>query len=148
MKRRIINASEESSNTCKDVFDVFADLVKGSSGSIDAAIQRTADVLLAMRQHDRLVVQDVIDSAHFGEYTEWTFEKCANYKFIVTRRERVYTGQGRTGYEIQSFGEGVWSSDNVLQQVTYNPSKVTQYSIYLANKSDTTLWFMRRGDNS
>lgn len=135
-----VNASEYIQITVKDV---FRNLIKGKRGDIDEAIELTPDCLSVMNVGDKLVVKDIRDAEHDGEYTEWSWVKCSEYKFICNRRERVYTGGGRTGYEIQSFGEGTWSSDSVVQQVQYNPAMVTEYCVFAKGEYDTTTFFMR-----
>lgn len=135
-----VNASEDTQTTVKDV---FRNLIKGKRGNIDEAIKLTSECLSSMNIGDKLVVTDIRDIQHDGEYTEWSFAKCADYKFICTRCERVYTGEGRTGYEIQSFGEGTWSSDSVVQHVQYNPAMVTKYSVFDKGAYDTTTFFTR-----
>ena len=132
-----------ASNIYMDYRDVFRGLIKGKRGNIDEAIGLTPACLSAMHIGDKLVVTDISDAEHDGEYTEWSWVKCADYKFICTRRERVYTGEGRTGYEIQSFGEGTWSSDSVVQHVQYNPAMVTKYSVFDKGSYDTTTFFTR-----
>lgn len=135
-----VKASEDIQTTVKDV---FRNLIKGKRGNIDEAIKLTPECLSAMNTGDKLVVTDIRDVEHDGEYTEWSFVKSAHGNFVATRRERVYTGAGRTGYEIQVFGEGTWPVSKVVDYVQYNPSMVTKYCVFDRGTYDTTVFFTR-----
>lgn len=123
--------------------DVFQGLIKGRRGNIDEAIGLTPECLSAMHIGDKLVVTDIRDVQYSGEYTEWSFAKSSDDMFICTRRERVYTGSGITGYKVETFGEGTWSADRVASQVQYNPAMVTKYSVFDKGSYDTTIFFTR-----
>lgn len=135
-----VTAAEDVQKTVKDV---FRNLIKGKRGNIDEAIKLTPECLSAMETGDKLVVTDIREIEHTGEYTEWSFVKSAHGNFICTRRERVYTGSGRTGYEIQVFGEGIWPVSKVINHVQYNPATVTKYSVFTRGAYDTTTFFTR-----
>lgn len=85
------------------------------------------DYLQAMNPGDKLISKTDIETESPGECAEWYFKKYNEDKYEVTRRERVYTGNGRTGYEIQTYQEGVMTLPQVARQIQANKSYELSY---------------------